>query len=194
MGEGSFTSQLSRRRVSPPAPGPDAPARPPGSTGSETADHMLRSMRAAVQEQLALTREIRRVVGTLDLIVYEHDTQELPPSADFFTMSLQPQTAQTELIRGIFASITVPTQITAPIIEVTNAWVKLGAEYVNLNSLLVSANGTGGMMPGNFTFVLPSQATREITVVSSDDWPAGSYLTFALFGEAVPSMEGGVLH
>lgn len=187
VGENELT--MTRRGVTPPpAPGRSA------STGSPHIDQMLLGLHHSISEQNALLRAIAIGIGTLDLIVYEHDTQELPTTQDFFTMALQPQTSQVELITGIFASIVMPTTGANTVITLTNAWAKLGRDYVNMNTILNSFGAMGGMVPGIFTFVVESGASRTATIVANQNWPQGAYFTFALFGKAVPATEGGVLH
>lgn len=165
-----------------------------GGGDSPLMQHLLIQQAKLTDELRSLHREIARSVGTLDLIVYEHDTQQLPTGQDFFTLNLTPQTAQTELISGLFVAITVPDLVAAPTITITNAWAKIGGTYVNLNAVINSAAGTGGMLPGKYQFVLNSESSRQVNVVASADWPSGAYLSFALFGEALPTQDGGTLH
>lgn len=147
-----------------------------------------------LHEQRALFSTLMHSVGTIDSVVFEHTSVALNPAVSIVTVNLPAQTAQTEFITGLYAAIVVPTLIAAPTITITNAWAKLGEEYVNLNALMNSAAGTGGMLPGNFKFILKSGNTRQLNLVASAVWPAGAFVSFALFGEAVPTMDGGVLH
>lgn len=164
----------------------------PSVSDEEQAVHFQLARHMA--EQRALFHQLMAVVGTLDTIVYEHDTQELPLTQNFFTLTLKPQTTQVELITGVFASIVMPTTTANSVITLTNAWAKMGDINVNMNSIFNSFGAMGGMVPGIFTFVMRSEATRSCTIVSSGNWPSGAYLTFALFGRAVPALSGGVLH
>jgi hypothetical protein len=143
--------------------------------------------------QLALRTALVAQVQTLDTVVYEHDTQVLPVAAASFTMDLPPQTAQTELITGLYAGIVIPSLSDATYPTIQNAWAQIGEEYVNLAALF-SADGTGGMLPGNYAFVIRSEAKREINIFAAGDFPADAFLTFALFGTVVPATLGDVLH
>jgi hypothetical protein len=177
------------RRGAPPL----VPMPTPGP-GNDPVTRFLTGLRRNISEQTALMRAISVGVGTLDLIVYEHITKELDPTVEIATVNLTPQTSQLELIQGIYAAIVVPTLAAAPTITITNAWAKLGDDYINLNSIINSSAGTGGMLPGEYAFVLKSQATRQLNLVTSSDWPAGAYVTFALFGKVIPASIPGVLH
>ena len=148
----------------------------------------------AEQSQLYMRSLLGGLVQTLDTIVYEHDTQELPPNEEVFTLNLEPQTVQLELITGIFAAVTVPDLTAAPTITITNAWAQLGSNLVNLNAILNSSGGTGGALPGNFSFILQADDKRQLNIVAIADWPKGSYVTFVLFGTTVPATLGEVLH
>lgn len=152
------------------------------------------ALELAEQSQLYLKSQLQAVVQTLDTIVYEHDTVELPTTQDFYTLKLPPQTVQQELITGLFCSITNPTLTTGDTIDITNAWAQLGEAKINLNALLNSSGGSGGAIPGNFAFVLNADAKRELNIVASADWPVGCYVTFALFGTTVPATLAEVLH
>lgn len=143
--------------------------------------------------QMALRTALVAQVQTLDTVVYEHDTQVLPVAAAQFTMDLPPQTAQTELITGLYAGIVIPSLSDPTYPTIQNAWVQLGDEYVNLAALF-AATGTGGMLPGNYAFVIRSEAKREINIFASGVFPTDAYLTFALFGTTVPATLGDVLH
>jgi hypothetical protein len=148
----------------------------------------------AEQSQVYLRSQLQASVQTLDTIVYEHDTVELPTTADVYTLNLPPQTVQMELITGIFCSITNPTLTTGATIDITNAWALLGEAQVNLNAIINSSGGSGGAVPGNFAFLLNADSKRQVNIVSSSDWPEDSYLTFALFGTTVPATLAEVLH
>lgn len=180
---------LWERGTSGPAPRGDSVPTPAQEIAA-----LRRELTQHLTQQRAMFQELQRRVGILDSLIYEHDTQELPPTQSTFTLTLQPQTTQTEEIRGLFCSITVPTMAAAPTITLTNAWAQLGSDYINLNAILNSAAGTGGFLPGMFRFIISSKAARTCNIVASSNWPAGAYLSFALFGEAVPTMDGGVLH
>jgi hypothetical protein len=122
--------------------------------------------------------------------VYEHDTQELPPTAATFTLSLQPQTSQLEVIRSIHCAIVTPQAVAAGAFVIQNAFIKLGTHLLNAAPLLTSA----GTLNAHVGFELNSDDARSLTLVAQANWPANTYVSFALFGEAVPTMDGGVLH
>lgn len=178
--------------------GQDAVGVAPRPDGIPTPEDEIRGLARQLAmhraEMQALYATLMHSVGTIDTVVYEHQTIQLDPGTSTATLNLDPQTAQTEFITGLFCSITVPNLVLAPTITVTNAWAKLGGEYINLNAIINSSGGVGGFVPGNFKFILSSKSTRQVNLVASADWPAGAYLSFALFGEAVPTMLGGVLH
>jgi hypothetical protein len=158
-------------------------------------EQLIEEMRdIAEQSEMFLQTQLQSSVQTLDTIVYEHDTVELPVGQETYSLKLQPQTSQVELITGIFAAITVPDLVAAPTITLTNAWAQLGRDLVNLNAILNSSGGTGGALPGNFSFILNADDKRTLNVVASADWPVGAYITYALFGVTVPATLGEVLH
>lgn len=165
---------------------------PPGRPSAT--DMLLAQLSHHMEEQSALFRTLSHLVATEDLIVFEHMTQQLNPAVSTVTLTLQPQTAQQELIKGVFAAIVVPTLVAAPVITVTNAWAKLGGDYVNMNAVINSAGGTSGMLPGEYAFILNSESTRQLNVVAAADWPAGSYITFTLYGTVMSSSIPGILH
>ena len=165
---------------------------PPGVPSAT--DMLLAQLSHHMEEQSTLFRTLSHLVATEDLIVYEHDTQQLPTTAEVFTLNLVAQTAQQELIKGVFAAITVPTLVAAPTIDVTNAWADLGGNRINLNAILNSAGGTGGMLPGEYAFILNSESKRQLNIVASADWPAGAMVTFILFGTVMSSSIPGILH
>lgn len=155
----------------------------------------MRQLTQHLEQQRHLFSTLMERVGTLDATIYEHDTQELPPTQAAFTLDLTAQTAQTEYIHGLFVAIVVPTLTAAPTITLTNAWAQLGSEYVNLNAILNSSGGTGGMLAGEkCRFILGAKSKRQVNIVASGNWPSGAFISFALFGEAIPTMDGGVLH
>lgn len=176
---------------------PGLPPRVPLPSSDGAADHfqqLARSVAAQAREQASLARAITHLVGTEDLIVYEHETVNLNPAVSTETLNLQPQTAQQELITGLFCAITVPDLVAGPTITISNAWAKLGDLYLNLNAIINSAAGTGGVLPGELGIILNSQSTRQINLVATAEWPAGTYLTFALFGKVISSSIPGILH
>lgn len=132
-------------------------------------------------------------VQTLDATIYEHESVPLPPAVSFFTHTLQPQTRQTELITGIFASITVPTSSSAPTITVTNAWAQVGDVYINLNAILNSSGGTGGTLPGSLNIIIRSESKRKIAIKASKTFPSTAILSFCLYGIAIPATFDEVL-
>lgn len=145
-------------------------------------------------EQRAMFSRLMHTVGTIDTLVYEHDTQQLPPTASTFSFTLQPQTSQTEYIRAVFCSIVQPSAAAAAAINITNAWAKLGNDYINLQALLSPTSGTGGSLSGDLCLILGSDSDRKVSVTAAANFPPNALLTFSLFGEAVPTMDGGVLH
>lgn len=182
MGNGALQSWVGRGDGSPRS------SLPPGHSPVPDATSMLMAQLAAhIAEQTALFRQLHYLVATEDLIIYEHDTQQLPITQETFTLNLVAQTAQQELIKGVFAAVTVPTLVAAPTITITNAWANIGGNRINLNAILNSSGGTGGMLPGEYAFILNSESTRQLNIVASADWPAGAYVTFILFGTAMPS-------
>ena len=158
---------------------------------SEVLDCLLETFET---NQLYLKAQLQQTVQTLDTVVYEHDTQELPTTQNFFQIKLQPQTSQIELITGIFVAIVMPGTVSNTVITLDNAYAQLGPDYVNLNSVLNSQGAMGGMVPGLFSWVLRSDDIREATLVATQNWPAGAYMTFILFGTAIPATLGDVLH
>jgi hypothetical protein len=146
------------------------------------------------QTQLYLLSQLKASVQTLDTVVFEHTTVELATGIATVTLNLPPQTAQQELITGLFAGITVPNLSAAPTITIQNAWAQLGSDLVNLNAILNSSGGTGGALPGEYAFVLNADDKRQINLVASGNWPVGSWLTFCLFGTTVPATLAEVLH
>lgn len=167
---------------------------PAGATHEDELRGMQRQLTQHLAEQRALFHQLMSSVGTIDAQVFEHDTQELNPTVSTFTMDLPAQTAQTEFITGVYAAIVSPNLQAAPTITLENAWAQLGSDYINLNAVLNSSAGTGGILGGNYRFILRKGSVRELNLVASASWPAGAYVTFALFGIAVPTMNGGVLH
>jgi hypothetical protein len=134
------------------------------------------------------------LVKTNDTIIYEHGTVELPATQAWFTLTLAPQTTQQEIITGLFAAITYPqVDVVAPTVTIENAWAQLGGEYVNCNAILNSSGGSAGSIPGSLGFMLNSEAVRQLSITASGNFPVGLYLTFCLFGYAVP-VTSGVLH
>lgn len=154
----------------------------------------LRALRMELTQHLtqqqALFRSLQHRIGTLDAFIYEHDTQELPPALQAFTITLQPQTSQLEVIKSIHCAIISPTQAAAGVFNLANAWIQLGSHYLNAGPMITGS----GTLNAHVGFELNSDAVRSITVVPQAAWPATTYLSFALFGEAVPTMDGGVLH
>lgn len=132
-------------------------------------------------------------VQTLDTVVFEHDTQELPTSVETFTLTLEPQTRQQELITGLFAAIVSPTQAAAGSYTLSNAWAQLGPDYVDALPLLDTTGGPAGSIPGMMQWILNADSVRSLTIVAESDFPADTFLTFALFGMTVPSTLGEVL-
>lgn len=191
----TITPSVRRRR---PA-GAWAPLPPRGGPIPTPHEQALEQMMGNVeklleQSQAYLRSQLQASVQTLDTIVFEHDTQELPTGQSWFTLSLVPQTRQMELITGLFCAVTVPTPKTAaPTITIENAYAELGSDYVNLNAILNSLGSTGGSLPGNYAFLLNADAPRNVNLVASGDWPQGAFLTFCLFGTTVPAMFGEVL-
>lgn len=150
---------------------------------------MRRELTQHLTQQRALFQDLQRRIGTLDALVFEHDTQQLDPTTTTATLKLEPQTTQTEIIRHISCAIVQPNSATFTFPTLENAWVQLGTDYLNVQSLL-----TDWRAPGEFAFILSSKDVRSLTVVAQADWPADTFLSFALFGEAIPTMDGGVLH
>lgn len=147
-----------------------------------------------MEQSHQLFQALSRAVATLDTLVFEHDTHELDPATATHTIALQAQTAQTEIIRGIAAAVVQPIKVAAAAVALDNAWVQLGSDYLNVAQLLAGASGSGGSLPGSFGFILSSADVRSLTIHATANFPAGAFLTFALFGSAVPTMDGGVLH
>lgn len=145
------------------------------------------------QSDIYLRTQLQMSVQTLDTVIYEHDTQELPVTASDFTLKLEPQTRQLELITGIYAAIVNPVTGAAATIDINNAYLKLASQYVNLNAILNSSGGTGGFLPGNYSFVLFADSPRELYISATADWPADAYVSFALFGVPIPATFGDVL-
>ena len=154
---------------------------------------MARQLAQHLEQQRAMFSELMERVGTLDATIFEHDTQELPPTQATFTLNLNAQTAQTEYIHGLFVAIVCPQLTAAPTITITNAWAQLGSDYVNLNAIINSSGGTGGMLSGpKCRFILGGKSVRQVNIVASADFPAApnpAFLSFALFGEAIPTMD-----
>lgn len=168
------------------------PSTPPSPSEEVSALHL--EMTQHLEQQSQLFRALMRSVGLLDTIVFEHQTIELDPAKSTATISLQPQTAQLEVIHGVAASLVQPTAAAAVGVTLDNAWAQLGDDYLNVAQLLAGASGSGGSLPGSFAFLLNSDAVRKLTIHATAAFPAGAMLTFALFGKAVPTMDGGVLH
>jgi hypothetical protein len=176
-------------------PGPATGERRRSSVGGaplsgEGFDHLLSGIE---RTHALLELNLRHSVQTLDTLVYEHETAELPSNAQTFTVELQPQTSQVERITGLMVAIVNPTKAAAPVITIDNAWAQLGNDFVNLNATLNSAAGNGGSME-NLGLILWSQDKRSFTVHATSDFPSGCYITAALFGHAVPATIADVLH
>lgn len=171
-----------------------APRSPAVPSVSDEVSAMRLELTQHMEQQSALFKSIMRSVATLDTIVFEHNTIELDPTKQTATIALQPQTSQLEIIRGIAAAIVSPTKAAFAPPQLDNAWVQLGDDFLNVAQLLAGASGSGGSLPGTFGFLLNSDAARTLTIHATAVFPANTFLTFALFGEAVPTLEGGVLH
>lgn len=159
-------------------------------TPSQEIQAMRREITQHLTQQRALFTDLQRRIGTLDSIIYEHDTQELPPFLQAFTITLQPQTAQMEIIKSVHCAIITPSTGVAGVFALANAWIQLGSHYLNAAPLITGA----GTLNAHVGFELNSDAVRSITVLPQAAWPANTFLSFALFGDAVPTMDGGVLH
>lgn len=167
-----------------------APRDPSVPTPAQELSALRWELTQHLTQQRALFSDLQRRIGSLDSYVYEHDTQELPPLLQAFTLPLQPQTAQMEVIRSVHCSIITPSGLAAGAFNLANAWIQLGSHYLNAAPLITGA----GTLNAPVGFQLNSDAPRLLTVLPQAAWPANTYISFALFGEAVPTMDGGVLH
>jgi hypothetical protein len=151
-------------------------------------------MLLSLQEQSVILRSLLSAeVQTLDSIVYEHDTQELPTTTATFTLTLPPQTSQTELIEGLYIGISSPTLLASPALTIDNAWASLGDTIIDLRALL-APNGTGGNLPGKMKIILAPSDVRAFTIVAHAHFPKTLSITAHLYGRTVPATLGGALH
>lgn len=84
---------------------------------------LLQSVQATLdQTGQYLRTNLARAVDTLDTLIYEHQTVQLPHTQKTYTLTIPAQTSQTEIIKGIDVAIVVPNDTPAPIITVVSAW------------------------------------------------------------------------
>jgi hypothetical protein len=150
-----------------------------------------------VMERLNVAMDLQQSVAvtTLDTIVYEHDTVELPTGQAFYSLALKPQTRQMEQIDSVFAAITYPAlpggnPITAPTITLDNAYAQLGETLVNLNAILNSSGGTGGAIPTPLGVLLNEGSKRTFNIHATANFPQGAYLSCVLVGRTIPATLG----
>lgn len=161
------------------------------NSNSETG---LKQLTDAINKQTDyLGRLISQSVDTVDTLIYEWETQELPTGATEFTVTVQPQTRQLERIDSLFVAIANPTLIAGGTITLDNAWAKLGNTYVNLNAIVNSAGGTGGAVPTPLGLLVNADDIRSFNIHATAPFPAGFFMSIALCGHAIPATLGEVL-
>lgn len=137
-----------------------------------------------------LAKYIGQAVDTVDTIIYEHFSQELPITAQEITVKVPAQTRQLERIESLYCAIVFPQSGAGPTITVDNAWAKIGDEYVNLNAIMNSSGGTGGSL-GHLGMLINEGASRTFYVHATGNFPINTYITAMLFGRAIPATLGG---
>ena len=145
--------------------------------------------------QVFLRLQQSLAVSTVDTIVYEHDTQELPIGSQSFTLTLQPQTRQMEQIDTVFCAIVAPAVnqqsiTTAPTVTLDNAYAQLDSVYVNLNAIVNSSGGSGGAIPTPLGILLNSDSTRTFNIHATAPFVAGLFMTAVLVGRTIPATLG----
>jgi hypothetical protein len=147
----------------------------------------------ALQVFLRLQQSI--AVDTLDTIVFEHETVELPTSQAFYVLNVPAQTRQMEQIDTVFASIIVPplpgqNPGTAPTITLDNAYAYLGSTGINLNAILNSSGGSGGAIPTPLGVLLNEGSKRQFAIHATANFPPNAFLSVSLVGRTIPATLG----
>jgi hypothetical protein len=145
--------------------------------------------------QLWLRIQQSMMVSTVDTLVFEHVTVELPAGDSAFSLEVPPQTRQLERIDTVFCAITAPALYgseisTAPTVTLDNAYAELGDDYVNLNAIVNSSGGTGGAIPQALGFLLNADDVRSFNIHATAPFPAGLLFTAALTGITIPATLG----
>lgn len=159
------------------------------------ADVMGRMIQTLEGFQSFLRLQSSYLVNTLDTVVYEHMTVELPTNQAYYSLALPPQTRQMERIDTVFAAIVFPAlpngnPVTAPTITLDNAYAMLGEQYVNLNAILNSSGGTGGAIPTPLGILLNEHDVRTFNIHATANFPQGAYLTAFCTGQTIPATLG----
>jgi hypothetical protein len=165
---------------------PFAPQRIGRDTEHDPLVALTESLRDMI-DQLGEVVELAKRTSTVDSIVDYGQTVEADATSTIALVNLVPQTAQLELIEGFTVNLLLPSGSS---VTVQNAYVTLGSRYYGVQGIL-TAPYAPSYVP--IRQLLSANDTRSLVVMLSANFPVGTYVTFALFGRAIPTTLGGVL-